>query len=367
MSARLYSAVAMLATVALASCQRNSLCIEGDIQNLPDGPMTLSVLDSTLHWTPVDTTEAVGGKFTFNAGLEFDQPECLILSIGSQNMVVFAGNDNIKMSGNALRPEDINVSGSKANKKLVAFAQNIPGKERLAQIKAQMATLAADVDRREELAEEEQAIEAAQLDYIRKSIADNVASPIGPYILFNTLSLFTYDEVEAYYAIFKANQPTHKYVDYLRAELDRTRPLNEARKRIQVGRFAPDFVIRVEGGDTLRLSSLRGDIVLLDFWASWNEMSRKNNETILAVFNKFQQVGISVVGVSIDSHPEDWQAAVQADNLPGHQIIDDGSIAELYGVTSLPASFLIDKSGRIVSSDIVAKIFENLGRDSSKK
>lgn len=367
MSARLTSAVAILASVALASCQRNSLRIEGDIQNLPDGPMTLAVLDSTLHWTPIDTTQVNDGKFSFDNGMQIAQPECLVLTVGSQNMILFAGNDNIRMKGNALRPEDINVRGSKINKELATFAQNLPGKDRLIQIKAQMATLEADVDKQEELADEIQAIEKSQLDYIRRSIADNVASPLGPFILFSNLSLFTYEEAEAYHAIFNVNIPSHKYVRFLKQELDRRRTLNEARKRVQVGRIAPDFVIEAQPGqDTIKLSSLRGSIVLLDFWASWDEMSRKNNQTIHAVFNKFQQMGLSVVGVSTDRIPDDWKAAVMADQLPGHQILDDGSIAELYGVTQLPASFLIDQSGRIISSDKVGMIFQNIGKGLSK-
>lgn len=366
MRRRLYTAVAVIATVALTSCQRNSLRIEGDIKNLPDGPMTIATLDSTFHWQPVDTTEVQNGKFVFDNFLALPQPECLILSVGNQNMVVFAGNDNVYMSGNALRPEDISVSGSKLNDDLLDFAQNVPGKERLAQIQAQLSTMGPDVDRREELSDEAHEIENTQLEYIKRKISDNAASPLGPFILFNNMSLFSYEEVESFQSLFKANMPTHKYVHFLENELAARRAQNEALKRVEIGCKAPDFVLSTIGTDTLRLSSLNGKIILLDFWASWNEKSRKNNETIAAVNTKFSKVDLEIIGVSIDSCAADWVAAVKADNLPGHQIIDDGSIATLYGITTVPASFLIDKSGIIVSKDKAGNIFDDLGKEISK-
>lgn len=366
MRRRLYTAVAVIATVALTSCQRNSLRIEGDIKNLPDGPMTIATLDSTFHWQPVDTTEVQNGKFVFDNSLALPQPECLILSVGNQNMIVFAGNDNVYMSGNALRPEDISVSGSKLNDDLLDFAHNVPGKERLAQIQAQLSTMGPDVDRREELSDEAHEIENTQLEYIKRKISDNAASPLGPFILFNNMSLFSYEEVESFQSLFKANMPTHKYVHFLENELAARRAQNEALKRVEIGCKAPDFVLSAVGTDTLRLSSLNGKIILLDFWASWNEKSRKNNETIAAVNAKFSKVDLEIIGVSIDSCAADWVAAVKADNLPGHQIIDDGSIATLYGITTVPASFLIDKSGIIVSKDKAGNIFDDLGKEISK-
>lgn len=366
MRRRLYTAVAVFATVALTSCQRNSLRIEGDIKNLPDGPMTIAMLDSTFHWQPVDTTEVHNGRFVFDNAIALPQPECLILNVAKQNLVLFAGNDNVYMSGNALRPEDIKVSGSELNDALLDFAQNVPGKERLAQIQAQLSAMVPDVDRQEELSDEAREIEKTQLEYIRHKITENAGSPLGPFILFNNMSLFSYDDVESFQSLFRTSIPTHKYVHFLENELIARRAQNEALKRVEIGCKAPDFAIRVNGSDSLRLSSLNGKIILLDFWASWDEKSRKNNETIAAVKSKFSKVDLEIIGVSIDTCAADWDAAVKADKLPGHQLIDDGSIAALYGITTVPASFLIDKSGVIVSKDKVGNIFDDLGKEISK-
>ncbi len=328
--------------------------------------MTIAMLDSTFHWQPVDTTEVHNGRFVFDNAIALPQPECLILNVANQNLVLFAGNDNVYMSGNALRPEDIKVSGSELNDALLDFAQNVPGKERLAQIQAQLSAMVPDVDRQEELSDEAREIEKTQLEYIRHKITENAGSPLGPFILFNNMSLFSYDDVESFQSLFRTSIPTHKYVHFLENELIARRAQNEALKRVEIGCKAPDFAIRVNGSDSLRLSSLNGKIILLDFWASWDEKSRKNNETIAAVKSKFSKVDLEIIGVSIDTCAADWDAAVKADKLPGLQLIDDGSIAALYGITTVPASFLIDKSGVIVSKDKVGNIFDDLGKEISK-
>lgn len=362
MSRRLHqAAVTLIASVALVACQRNSLRIDGDIKNLPDGPITLARLDSTFHWQPVDTAQSRNGRFTFDGRVSLPQAECVVLSVANQNMVVFAGNDNVYMTGNALRPEDIEVTGSSLNDDLVNFANNVPGKERLAQIMAQLAVMGPDVDRREELNDEVVEIQKSQLDYIRRCIYDNATSPLGPFILFNNMSLFSFEEVETFLATFKRSMPTHPYIHFLEREINNRREQNEALKRVQLGCPAPDFPLTSNPDDTLRLSSLRGKIVLLDFWTPADIRSRKNNETIAAVNSKFSQMGLEVVGVAINTDSVGWRNAISSDKLPGHQLLDDGSISALYGISTVPTSFLIDKVGNIVSRDKTGNIFDDLG------
>ena len=368
MSGRLSMAVVAVASVALASCQRNSLRIEGDVKNLPDGPMTLALLDSSFHWQIVDTAEVRDGRFVFSGGVNLEQPECVVLSIGNQNMVVFAGNDDVCMKGNALKPEDIEVCGSPLNKTLAEYTQGMPGCDRLAQIMAQMAAMGGDVDKREELTEEMHGIEKAQMDYIRHAIADNAATPLGPFLLFNNMGLFSYDEVESFQSAFRKAMPTHKYVRLLDQQLAARRQINEALKRVELGRLAPDFVLLNEQGDSVSLCSLRGSVVLLDFWASWCAPCRKNNKTVVEVYKKFASKGLEVVGVSVDKDRADWLTAKEQDQLPGIQLIDNGGVAQAYGVQRIPASFLIDETGVIVSKDSDnGNIFDDLEKRLTKK
>lgn len=343
--------VASLASVALASCQCNSLRIEGDVSNLPDGPISLSTLDTTLHWSPIATTDVKGGHFIFT-GSSLDDEECVILTQGDQNFVVFAGNGNVKIKGNALRPEDIVVSGSDINDKLIEFTNGVPGRERLSQIMALLGSTTNNVDRQEELTDEAREIKKAQAAYIRESIMSNSTSALGPFILLNHFGLLTYDEVQSFNETFRASIGDHKYVRLIDAELTKHRLAYEAQKRTEIGRPAPEIALPNAAGDTLSLRDLRGKIVLIEFWTSGDETCRKNNVTIAETYNKFADKGFTVLGISTDKDAAEWRKAVEAEDLKGVQLIDQaGQTADAYGVKALPVSFLIDEDGIIVAKD----------------
>lgn len=345
--------VTSLAAVALASCQCNSLRIEGDVSNLPDGPIYLSVLDTTLHWTRVDTANVNNGHFTFR-GVGLDDEECLILTSGSQNMVVFAGNSDITLKGNALRPEEIKVSGSDINDKLIEFTESVPGRMRLSQIVAQLSTTTNNVDKQEELSKEAQEIKKAQLDYIRQSILDNASSALGPFLLLNHIGLFSFDEAQAFSDAFKKTPVGgHKYVRLIDSELSKHLQQYEASKRTEIGQPAPEINLADAKGDTTTLRSLRGTVTLITFWKAEDDACRKSNHTIVETFNKFADKGLSVVFISTDNDPREWAAAVAEQGLKGIQLIDqDAQAAHAYDVKAVPASFLIDEDGIIVSKDV---------------
>ncbi|MDD5815184.1 MAG: TlpA disulfide reductase family protein [Bacteroidales bacterium] len=341
-----------LASVALVSCQRNSLRIEGNIDNLADGPIYLSVLDSSLSWQKIDTAVVEYGHFLFDKSLVVDQPECFVLSVGNQNLHLFAANDNVIMSGNALRPEDITVRGSHYHDEMHNLMIGIPDMDRLARLHAQIAALGNDVDKKEDLLAEVQSIKDAQVDYLAKQIADKSESPVAPFVLFNSLDLFSFEQVEQFLAAFQQKNPSHKYVQFLTNIVAQKRVLNQALSNVAVGCAAPDFKLLNEFGDTLQLSSLHGSVVMLEFWASWDPDSRKSNQTIVEVYDKFGGKGLEVVGISLDHDKDEWVRAKTEDKLPGWQLIDpDGAVARLYVIRKLPFSLLVDENGIIVSKD----------------
>lgn len=145
-----------------------------------------------------------------------------------------------------------------------------------------------DVDRQEELTDEAHEIEKTQLEYIKRKITDNADSPLGPFILFNNMSLFSYEEVESFQSLFRANIPTHKYVHFLENELIARRAQNEALKRVEIGCKAPDFVLSTNGSDTLRLSSLNGKIILLDLGFMGREKPQKQRDHCCRQFQVLQ-------------------------------------------------------------------------------
>ncbi len=125
-----------------------------------------------------------------------------------------------------------------------------------------------------------------------------------------------------------------------------------------VGSSAPDIVLKNPKGKTIKLSKLRGKVVLIDFWASWCGPCRQENPNVVQVYQKYKKMkfkegnGFEVFSVSLDKDQAAWKAAIEKDELSWkNHVIDLNHEADSkYGVSSIPSAFLVDAKGKIVAS-----------------
>ena len=128
------------------------------------------------------------------------------------------------------------------------------------------------------------------------------------------------------------------------------------------GAFAEEIALPSSGGDTLRLSSFKGKVVLLDFWASWCGPCRVANKGLGKIYEKFNAKGFEIYSVSLDQEKDAWLKAIKKDKITWKQVIDPGGwetpTALKWGIYALPTSFLIDKDGRLLAMDLEGKNLE---------
>ncbi len=127
-----------------------------------------------------------------------------------------------------------------------------------------------------------------------------------------------------------------------------------------VGKVAPDISLPDQSKTVLSLSSLRGKMVLVQFWASWEPNSRVNNPVLAKIRNQYASAkfknanGFELYTVSLDSENDKWIQAVRNDGLPGSYHVNDffSKYVSVYKVTKLPASFLINGSGMVIAKNL---------------
>ncbi len=130
-----------------------------------------------------------------------------------------------------------------------------------------------------------------------------------------------------------------------------------------LGLRAPEIELPNAEGETVKLSSLQGKLVLVDFWASWCNPCRQENPELVKVYNKYSDLsftkgeGFEIFSVSLDRNEEAWKEAIEKDKLSWPFMLSDLSGARTqaaidYGVQMIPANFLLDKNGVVIASNL---------------
>jgi len=116
-----------------------------------------------------------------------------------------------------------------------------------------------------------------------------------------------------------------------------------------------DLTFTATDGSTVDLASLRGKVVLLDFWATWCPPCRGEVPNVVAAFNKYHAQGFEVVGVSLDEDRDALNQFTAANGMTWPQFFDgqgwDNSLAQRFSVRSIPQMWLLDRQGRVVTKN----------------
>ena len=130
-----------------------------------------------------------------------------------------------------------------------------------------------------------------------------------------------------------------------------------------LGQQAPEIALPGVDGKIVKLSDLKGKLVLIDFWASWCGPCRKSNPKLVRLYDKYKNLGFEIFGVSIDESKADWKKAINKDKLQWKQVINnkgwEGSVPQIWKIEQIPTSYLIDKSGNIIAIDLPVNELEN--------
>ena len=127
---------------------------------------------------------------------------------------------------------------------------------------------------------------------------------------------------------------------------------------VKVGVKAPDFTAPNPEGEMITISKILGKVTILDFWASWCRPCRIENPNFVKIYDKYHAKGLEIISVSLDrnNQKQGWVEAIEKDQLNWYNVSNlkfwQDPLAQLYNVSSIPATFVLDKDGVILATKL---------------
>lgn len=200
-----------------------------------------------------------------------------------------------------------------------------------------------------------QSINAQKLDYLRRELSNLSQSPAS-LLFLDKLDIV--EDLNVYESVSKGVLGV--YPNFIMARNIAAQV--ELEHKLAPGRPAPEIELLTPSDTIFKLSYLRGKVVLIDFWASWCGPCRRDNPEVVRIYNRFNNKGFEILGVSLDRDRDAWIKAIAKDGLIWNQISDlkywQSDAAKTYGVKSIPHTVLVDRDGSIIARGLRGKALE---------
>ena len=341
-----------------ASNEADGFVIQGKFENATAGPVYLYELGEQ-QFIPRDTAQIdKDGTFTFKG--DVTEPTFYRIAVDQQNGIMLVlDSGKIKVNADA---KDLNgtvkVEGSEESA-LFQQLNKLVNENRMKQTEMEQrfnqAMQNGNEAEAEKIRQEYVAMQKETKNFLAQHPA-SIVSAFGTASLIDPVNDFAFADSMA--NLYTQNIPNSKYTKMLN---ERLKPLRST----AVGQMAPDISLPTPEGGTQSLSALRGKYVLIDFWASWCGPCRVENPKVVKMYNKYKGKGFEIFGVSLDQNREKWLAAIEKDKLTWPHVSDlkgwESSAAQLYNVTAIPQTVLVDPEGKIIAkglrgADLEAKL-----------
>lgn len=379
------------ALAIMVSCAANTegaYTIKGNLKNADGQKIYLTI--GEYGSAEIDSAVITNGQFTFKGTLDVPFKNAS-LCIGDPNdyenkkqWMVALEPTNISVEGDANDENSVVVKGGKVQAELDRMNEEMkPFVEPLNKLYLEQNKLEdqAAIDSLSKLMEPYQ---KRYSEYVDRYMRTQTSSYYATSYLVAAMGDMKYEELKAIWD--KYTPEVQKYgvsAKDIKSELD-------ALEKIRPGLPAPDFTAKDINGKSFTLSTLKGKVVIIDFWASWCGPCRRSNPHMRELYSKYHAKGLDMVYVADDdTNQAAWRKAVEKDQLVGDgfhhllrglkvvdkkkNIIDkSGDISEKYAIHYLPTKYLVDKKGKIVckitedNEDELEKQIEKLLNENSK-
>jgi len=367
--------------LAAISCKQNTVKISGTVVNPVNG--TYIILDE-LKSNDLKAVDSVkvsdDGKFSFKK--EIKHPSFYLIKTNNNNyltMLVAPGEKiSMQVHGDTLG-NPISLEGSAGTQSMIEYNKML--RTTIKKLSGLNATYQENINKPDlpKVVESLDSLANVYLEeintYTKKYIDDNINSLVSLVALYQQVAprvsvlnpakdMKYFVKVDsAMFKLYPDYEPVATLHEQVKELVGKTSDITAAAESAP-GALATEISLPTPQGDTIKLSSTRGTVVLLDFWASWCAPCRKENPNLVNAYNTYHKKGFQIYQVSLDKTKEAWMKGIEEDHLERWIHVSDvkfwnSIVVPLYKIESIPCNYLLDKEGHIIASNLRGEQLQN--------